>query len=139
MSPDPSPQIETVLQEQRVFEPSSLSVGRSHINGFEQYQKMVEAAKLDPERFWGDAALKELHWFNPFHSVLDWSNPPFAKWFEGGKTNLSTNCLDRHLDSKKADKEEEGGEQKKQCRVCHNRHMFSIDHQMGRFGGCRFY
>ena len=51
----------------------------------------------DPDAFWGEAARQELHWFKPFETVLDWSNPPFARWFEGGQTNLSYNCLDRHL------------------------------------------
>ena len=97
MCPDPSSQIETVLQEERVFKPSSSIVDSSNIKGLEQYQQIVESARLDPESFWGDAALKELHWFKPFHTVLDWSNPPFAKWFDGGKTNVSYNCLDRHV------------------------------------------
>ena len=66
---------------------------------------MANFAKNDPDKFWGEAARKELHWFEPFHNVLDWSNAPFASWFAGGKTNLSFNCLDRHLDSSKADKE----------------------------------
>ncbi len=97
MCPDPSSQIETVLQEERVFKPSSSIVDTSNIKGLEHYQQMVEAARLNPESFWGEAALKELHWFKPFHTVLDWSNPPFAKWFDGGKTNVSYNCLDRHV------------------------------------------
>ena len=97
MCPDPSSQIETVLQEERVFKPSSSIVDTSNVKGLEHYQQMVEAARLNPESFWGEAALKELHWFKPFHTVLDWSNPPFAKWFDGGKTNVSYNCLDRHV------------------------------------------
>ncbi len=97
MCPDASSQIETVLQEERVFKPSPSAIAKSNIKGIEQYQQMVEAAKSDPENFWGEAALKELHWFKPFQSVLDWSNPPFAKWFEGGKTNVAYNCLDRHV------------------------------------------
>ena len=53
-----------------------------------------------------------------FDNVLDWSNPPFARWFDGGKTNISFNCLDRHLSSSTADKvaliwEGEPGDQKK--------------------------
>ena len=65
MSPDPSSQIETVLQEERVFKPSSSIVDSSNIKGLEQYQQIVEAARLDPESFWGEAALSELHWFKP--------------------------------------------------------------------------
>ncbi len=104
MCPNPSSQIETVLNEERVFPPSSSVVENSNIKSFDQYQKMVEAAKADPEKFWGEAALKELHWFKPFQTVLDWSNPPFAKWFDGGKTNVSYNCLDRHIKNGLGDK-----------------------------------
>ncbi len=97
MSFEPSARIETVLSEGRVFKPSSKVQSTSTISGFEKYQQMVDSAKSDPNKFWGDAALKELHWFEPFETVLDWSNPPFARWFDGGKTNVSYNCLDRHV------------------------------------------
>ena len=60
------------------------------------YEQLYEAAKKDPEKFWGDLARKELHWFKPFDKVLEWKEP-FAKWFVGGKTNVSYNCLDAHL------------------------------------------
>ncbi len=105
MSSDPSVTIESVLQEQRVFEPSKEASKRATISSMDAYQKMADAAKAQPEKFWENAALKELHWFEPFKSVLDWSNPPFARWFEGGKTNISYNCLDRHLESPKAEKD----------------------------------
>ena len=52
MSPDPSSQIETVLQEERVFKPSPSIVDSSNIKGLDQFQQMVEAARLDPESFW---------------------------------------------------------------------------------------
>ncbi len=97
MSFEPSARIETVLQEERVFKPSSNVLGKYSISSFDQYQQLVDSAKSNPEKFWGDAALKELHWFKPFDIVLDWSNPPFARWFDGGKTNVSYNCLDRHV------------------------------------------
>ena len=105
MSSDPSVTIESVLQEQRVFIPTEEVSNSSCIGSLAEYQKMANFAKNDPDKFWGEAARKELHWFEPFHNVLDWSNAPFASWFAGGKTNLSFNCLDRHLDSSKADKQ----------------------------------
>ena len=105
MSSESSVTIESVLQEQRVFKPAKEVADKASIGSLEAYQHMVDLAKSDPDKFWGEAALKELHWFEPFQEVLDWSNPPFARWFLGGKTNLSFNCLDRHLDSSKADKE----------------------------------
>jgi len=50
----------------------------------------------DPETFWGEQA-RRIHWETPFEQVLDRSNPPFARWFVGGKTNLCYNAVDRHL------------------------------------------
>ncbi len=62
----------------------------------EEYQQLYRKSIDLPEKFWGDVA-SEFHWFRKWDRVLNWENPPFAKWFEGGKTNLSYNCLDRHL------------------------------------------
>ncbi len=105
MTSNSSKTIESVLHEQRVFQPPLESASSSRIGSLDAYKEMVEAAKADPESFWGEAARSELKWFEPFHTVLDWSKPPFARWFEGGTTNLSFNCLDRHLDGERADKE----------------------------------
>jgi acetyl-CoA synthetase len=58
----------------------------------------------DPEKFWEDLAEKELHWFKKWDQVLDWSNPPFAKWFVNGKLNISYNCFDRHLTTSRRNK-----------------------------------
>ena len=62
----------------------------------EEYQRLYERAKADPQKFWAELAEQELHWFQKWDTVLDWQ-PPFAKWFVGGKINISYNCLDRHL------------------------------------------
>ena len=101
---DSNTTIESVLQEQRVFEPPADTSAKARIGSLDAYRAMADAAQDDPDAFWGDAARRELHWFEPFHTVLDWSNPPFARWFEGGTTNLSYNCLDRHLDGPTAQK-----------------------------------
>ncbi|MFL0731366.1 MAG: AMP-binding protein, partial [Prochlorococcus sp.] len=104
MSSDSSSNIQSVLQEQRVFHPTAQQASQSLIGSLEAYRQIADKAKADPDSFWGEAARSELEWFEPFHTVLDWSNPPFARWFEGGTTNLSSNCLDRHLNGPKADK-----------------------------------
>jgi acetyl-CoA synthetase len=91
------PTIESILQENRSFPPSAEFASKATVNSLDAYQQLYEAAKADPTGFWADQATKELHWFKPWDTVLDWSNPPFAKWFDGGKINLSYNCLDRHL------------------------------------------
>ncbi|MFI0401617.1 MAG: acetate--CoA ligase [Cyanobium sp.] len=100
----PEVTIESVLQEQRLFAPPENLAAQARIGSMEAYQSLVAKAEADPDAFWGDFARSELHWFEPFHTVLDWSSPPFARWFEGGTTNLSYNCLDRHLEGPRADK-----------------------------------
>lgn len=57
----------------------------------------VRAAQ-DPEAYWAEQA-RTLNWTKPFTEILDWSNPPFAKWFADGELNVAANCLDRHIDA----------------------------------------
>jgi acetyl-CoA synthetase len=61
-------------------------------------ESLHEEARRDPEAWWAKLA-SDLEWFEPFETVLDESNPPFYKWFEGGKLNASHNCLDRHVEA----------------------------------------
>ena len=60
------------------------------------YQQFHQRSISDPEGFWGEQA-GLIHWQKPFGKVLDYSRPPFAKWFVGGETNLCYNAVDRHL------------------------------------------
>ena len=90
--------IDSVLQEKRLFPPSPEFSKHAHIKSMAEYEKIYAQAAADPEAFWAGIA-RELHWFKPFTQVLDWSNPPFAKWFADGKINISFNCLDRHVQS----------------------------------------
>ena len=57
---------------------------------------VYERAARDPQAWWVEQAA-QLHWFKPWETVLDDSNPPFYKWFVGGELNVSYNCLDRHV------------------------------------------
>ena len=98
------PQIESVLQEGRVFPPPAALAESAQLGSLEAYQALLDEVNADPDAFWGRQAREHLHWFKPFEQVLDWSTPPFARWFEGGTTNLSYNCLDRHLEGPRADK-----------------------------------
>jgi len=91
-----SPTIESVLHEQRLFHPPTELVENAAIKGMGEYQALYNKSAEDPAGFWADLAEKELHWFKPWDQTLDWQ-PPFAKWFVGGKLNISYNCLDRHL------------------------------------------
>jgi acetyl-CoA synthetase len=91
-----SPTIESVLHEQRLFYPSADFSEHATIKSLDEYKALYEKAAADPAQFWAELAAQELHWFKPWDTVLDWQ-PPFAKWFVGGKLNISYNCLDRHL------------------------------------------
>jgi acetyl-CoA synthetase len=109
-------QIDSVMQEDRVFPPSAEFQSRAGIGSLAAYEKLYANSIRDPEKFWGELAKKELHWFKPFTQVLDWQ-PPFAKWFVGGQTNASYNCLDAHLTTWRKNKaaliwEGEPGEQR---------------------------
>jgi acetyl-CoA synthetase len=94
--------IDSVLHETRVFEPSEEFRSHAHVQGMEEYELLYAKAEVDPERFWGKIA-SDLHWFKPWDTVLEW-NCPWAKWFSGGQINLSYNCLDRHVASHRRNK-----------------------------------
>ncbi len=87
--------IESVLKEERIFEPPKDFSAQAHIRTFQAYERRYKRAEKDPEGFWA-AIARELHWFKPWDQVLIWE-PPFAKWFVGGRTNIAYNCVDRHL------------------------------------------
>ena len=87
--------IESVLNEVRVFDPPAAFQERAHIKSLAEYRLLYERSVSDPEGFWAEQA-EALTWERKWERVLDW-NPPFAKWFVGGRLNLSVNCLDRHL------------------------------------------
>ncbi|HYG99603.1 MAG TPA: acetate--CoA ligase [Terriglobales bacterium] len=89
--------IDSVLQEQRLFQPPAEFSTQAHIKSLDEYEAMYRKAEADPEGFWGEIA-KELHWFRPWNKVLEW-DAPWARWFAGGETNISYNCLDRHVQS----------------------------------------
>jgi acetyl-CoA synthetase len=88
--------IDSVLRENRVFPPPAEFSRNAHVSGRKAYDELYERSVKDPEGFWADLAEKKLRWTTRWSKVLDWQ-PPFAKWFVGGKINISDNCLDRHL------------------------------------------
>jgi acetyl-CoA synthetase len=83
--------IDTLLDENRTFAPPAAFRRAAHVRSRRPYQE----AERDRLRFWERQA-KELDWFRPWRTVLQW-RPPHAKWFVGGKLNASVNCLDRHV------------------------------------------
>ena len=95
--------IQSLLKESRVFKPSKEFAAKAHIRNFAQYQKMWKESVQQPDKFWAKHAKQELVWFKPFNKVLQWKEP-VARWFNGGRLNVSSNCLDRWLDSGIANK-----------------------------------
>ncbi|HEV3156906.1 MAG TPA: acetate--CoA ligase [Candidatus Baltobacteraceae bacterium] len=91
------PAIEALLLEQRTFPPPP-NVAKTSNATADLYQR----AERDPEAFWAELA-QRLDWFEPWHTVLEWKRP-FAKWFLGGKLNVSYNCLDRHVNAGRGEK-----------------------------------
>ena len=94
--------IESILHESRMFPPSKEFSESAYIKSFEEYETLFNEAAKDPEAFWAKQA-EALDWFQKWDTILEW-NEPFAKWFVGGRLNVSYNCLDRHLFSHRADK-----------------------------------
>lgn len=95
--------MESVSQESRTFPPRADFANQSHINGQAAYEALYQKSIETPETFWTEVA-EELHWFKKWDSVLDTSEAPFFKWFNGSRTNLSYNCLDRHIKRGKGNK-----------------------------------
>ncbi len=89
--------IESVLHEDRIFEPSNDFVKQANVSGLKSYETLCAAAEKDYEGFWAGLAKEHLLWNKPFSKTLDSSNAPFYKWFHDGELNVSYNCLDRHL------------------------------------------
>ncbi|MEM9445304.1 MAG: acetate--CoA ligase [Verrucomicrobiota bacterium] len=92
----PENQLNTVLQENRKFAPSPDFQSKSYFNDPSVFQTLYEDSIREPEVFWGKIA-EEFHWFKRWDKVLDDSERPFFKWFTGGKTNVTYNCVDRHI------------------------------------------
>lgn len=95
MSSSTQVNIDSILQENRKFEPPAEFAQHAHLKSLAEYEKLYKQAADDPEGFWAGVA-KELHWFKPWNKVLEW-DAPWAKWFVGAETNISYNCLDRHV------------------------------------------
>ena len=90
--------MESLKQENRVFNPSTDFVKGAAISGMEAYNKLCAEAQNDYEGFWARLAKENIHWKKPFTKVLDESKVPFYKWFEDGTTNASYNCLDLNIE-----------------------------------------
>jgi acetyl-CoA synthetase len=93
--------IESILKEKRRFKPDPAFARKANVPGVTAYNRLRKEADRNFERYWARLAKEHVDWFTPWRKVLDWK-PPFARWFIGGKTNISYNCLDRHLEGPNA-------------------------------------
>jgi acetyl-CoA synthetase len=87
------------MSDAKLYSVPAEFAAKAHIN-HEQYEKMYQRSVEDPEGFWAEQAENFVTWSKPWDKVLDWSfdkNDLHIKWFEGGKLNVSYNCIDRHL------------------------------------------
>jgi acetyl-CoA synthetase len=94
------PDIKSLLEEKRLFKPDPGFARNANWNKktVAEYRKLGEK---NPVRFWAKMARENLDWFTPWKKDLVWK-PPYAKWFVGGKLNVSYNCIDRHLEGENA-------------------------------------
>ena len=95
----PAAAIDALFDENRTFPPSEEFRAQANYSD----PAIYERAAADPEAFWAEAA-ESLSWYQKWDTVLDWSNAPFARWFDGGKLNVSYNCLDRHVEAGNGDR-----------------------------------
>jgi acetyl-CoA synthetase len=90
--------LENLLRETRRFEPPAALAAQANVTA-----EAYEQAAADRLGFWSDQA-RRLSWAREWDEVLDWSKPPFAKWFVGGRLNVAYNCLDRHVEAGRGNK-----------------------------------
>ena len=87
--------LSNLMSEDRRFEPPADLAANANVT-----EEAYARADADREAFWAEAA-ERLDWGQKWDQVLDWTDPPFAKWFVGGTTNLCHNAVDRHLAARK--------------------------------------
>jgi len=90
--------LSNLMHEERHFDPPEELAKNANVKA-----DVYDEADRDRIAFWGKQA-ERITWAEPFTEVLDWSNPPFAKWYVGGKLNAAYNCVDRHVEAGRGDK-----------------------------------
>jgi acetyl-CoA synthetase len=85
--------LSNLMHEERHFDPPEELAAHANVTA-----EVYDEADQDRVAFWGKQA-ERISWAEPFEEVLDWSNPPFAKWYVGGKLNAAYNCVDRHVEN----------------------------------------
>ncbi|GLZ80441.1 acetyl-coenzyme A synthetase [Actinorhabdospora filicis] len=98
MTDTPQETLANLLTETRRFDPPPALAATANVTA-----AAYEQAAADRLGFWEQAA-RRLHWGTDWEQTLDWTNPPFAKWFVGGELNVAYNCLDRHIEAGNGDR-----------------------------------
>ena len=99
-----SGKIESVMQENRVFDPPADFAKKARIGSMAAYNALCQEAERDDAGYWAKLAREEIVWKKPFTRALDESNAPFYKWFDDGLLNASYNCLDKNIEAGHGDK-----------------------------------
>jgi acetyl-CoA synthetase len=84
-----------------IYHPKKAFAKEARIKNMCEYHELQNWAHEDYEGFWDHYAKEKINWIEPYHTVLDESKAPFVKWFDGGRLNVSAQCIDRHLVDKK--------------------------------------
>jgi acetyl-CoA synthetase len=94
-----STSIDSLLHESRRFAPEPAFTAQANATA-----ALYDEARADRLGFWARQARDLISWHTPFTETLDWSNPPFARWFHDGRINVAYNCLDRHVEAGNGDR-----------------------------------
>ena len=84
-----------------IFNPKKEMFVEPYFSSMEEYQSLIDDFSEDYEGTWAQLANQKIDWFKPYDSILDESQAPFYKWFNGGKLNVAHQCIDRHLNKQK--------------------------------------
>jgi acetyl-CoA synthetase len=95
--------VSSIAPSEQLYRPDPAFSRQAHIESMERYQELYRRSIEDPEGFWAEIAAGELEWDEGWERVLEW-DPPFARWFVGGRLSVAHNCLDRHLQAGRGDK-----------------------------------
>ncbi|MDP2600462.1 MAG: acetate--CoA ligase [Deltaproteobacteria bacterium] len=123
--------IESILKEGRKFSPSESFRKKAFIRNFADYQAKWERSIKDPEGFWGEIA-SDFFWYQKWNTVreYDFKDKIDIKWFEGAKTNITVNCLDRHVQNGLGDRVAiiwEGNEPDQQRRITYRTLLMGVN------------
>ncbi|NQU97929.1 acetate--CoA ligase [Candidatus Woesearchaeota archaeon] len=92
--------IDSVATETRKVPPKESFRKKAYVKSFAEYKKLYNESIKNPDKFWAKQA-EELDWFKKWNKIYYWNKSKLeCKWFDGGKINISYNCLDRHLEKR---------------------------------------